>query len=223
MVSQGYRDRREAGRVLADALQSYREAEGLLVLGLPRGGVPVAYEVAEALHAPLDLMIVRKLGLPGQPELAMGAIASGGGQYLHQEVVSRAGIDDAELNRVIEKERAELQRREREYRGDRPWPNLQGRLVMLVDDGLATGSSMMAAARATADQDPSRVVVAVPVAPPSSVDALKEAADDVVCPLTPQGFMAVGQWYQQFEQTTDEEVRDLLQRAWREAPGASRQ
>ncbi len=218
MNEQGFRDRREAGRRLAEALQAYAGRDDVLVLALPRGGVPVAFEVAQALGAELDLLLVRKLGTPGQPELAMGAIASGGIEVLNPSVVQGLGIDRATIDRVAEQEYAELRRRERAYRGDRPLPRIEGRCVILVDDGLATGSTMRAAIAAVRQCDPACIVVAVPVAPPDTVEHLRTEVDDVVVLLTPTWFAAVGQWYADFSQTTDEEVRTLLQQAWEARP-----
>ncbi len=185
-----------------------------LVLALPRGGVPVAFEVARALGAELDLLLVRKLGTPGQPELAMGAIASGGIEILNPTVVQTLGIDRGTIDQVAETEYAELRRRERAYRGSRPLPRIEGRCVILVDDGLATGSTMRAAIAAVRQRHPARLVIAVPVAPPETMARLREEVDDVLVLLTPPYFAAVGQWYADFSQTTDEEVRALLQRAW---------
>jgi predicted phosphoribosyltransferase len=175
--------------------------------------VPVAYEVAQALHAPLDIFLVRKLGLPGREELAMGAIASGGVIVLNEDLVRRLGIPRDVLQNVIAAEREELERRERTYRGDRPPPDVRGRTVILVDDGLATGSTMRAAVAALRRQDPARVVVAVPVGAPDTCAEFEREADDVVCAVTPEPFYAVGLWYGDFAQTTDEEVHDLLERA----------
>jgi predicted phosphoribosyltransferase len=219
-ASKHYRDRREAGRVLGKALKHHADRDDLLVLALPRGGVPVGYEVAKALNAALDLLIVRKLGYPGHEELAMGAIATGGGQYLHEEVIERGGVERDQIDQVIEQERAEMRRREQAYRGDRAEAQVSGRPVVLVDDGLATGSTMMAAARAIRPQEPERIIIAVPVAPPHTLEAFDDIADETVCPLTPAGFRAVGQFYEQFEQTTDEEVRDLLAKSWEHEPSA---
>jgi len=203
-------DRRAAGQVLADALRKYAGRDDLIVLALPRGGVPVAAEVARALAAPLDVMLVRKLGLPGHPELAMGAIASGGARVMNDEVVRRAMVSADAIDAVVEKESRELERRERVYRGDRPWPDLQDRCVILVDDGLATGATMRAAVEAVKTQRPQCVVVAVPVAPPETVHELESLVDEVVCPLQPESFMAIGQWYRDFRQVPDAEVLALL-------------
>ena len=213
-MSQRFADRRDAGRRLARALAHLAGTPGLLVLALPRGGVPVAYEVARALDAELDLMLVRKLGTPGQPELAMGAIASGGVEVLNPRVVAALGIPDALIRETARREYRELKRREHAYRGDRPPPAIEGRTVILVDDGLATGSTMRAAVQALKTQNPARIVVAVPVAPPDTLAALAEEVDEAVALLTPDHFAAVGQWYHDFSQTSDQEVIDLLQKAW---------
>lgn len=207
-----FRDRADAGRRLAGMLRDFAHRDDLLVLGLPRGGVPVAHEVARALGAPLDVFVVRKLGLPGHDELAMGAIASGGVRLVNDDVVSAFGVTEDEIARVAAREERELERRERLYRGDGPPPVVTGRTVLLVDDGLATGASMRAAVEAIRAQHPKAIVVAVPVAPAESCDALRDAADDVVCAFTPDPFDAVGLWYEDFRQTTDEEVHDLLAR-----------
>lgn len=208
-----FRDRREAGERLAAELTEYAHREDVLVLALPRGGVPVAYEVARALNAPLDAFLVRKLGLPGQEELAMGAIASGGVRVLNEEVVRAADVDMPTVARVAAEEQRELERREREYRGDRPLLDVQGRTVILVDDGLATGTTMRAAALALQQQNPRRLVVAVPVAARETCEELRRDVDEIVCACMPEPFYAVGLWYQDFSQTTDEEVRELLARA----------
>jgi putative phosphoribosyl transferase len=216
-----YRDRREAGRVLASRLGVYARRPDVLVLALPRGGVPVAYEVARALDAPLDVFVVRKLGLPGREELAMGALATGGIRVLNQDVVDAFGVSETALDAVTAREAAELARRETAYCGGRPPPDLRGRAVLLVDDGLATGTTMRAAVRAARARGPARVVVAVPVAAPQICDALRSEVDDVdevVCARTPEPFTAVGVWYEEFSPTTDEEVRELLARAAQEWP-----
>jgi predicted phosphoribosyltransferase len=213
MALSRFRDRTEAGRRLAEVLAPYAGRPNLLILALPRGGVPVAYEVARALHAPLDLLLVRKLGVPGHEELAMGAIASGGVRILSEDVISMLGIDDREISTVAAVEEEELARRERLYRDGRPPPDVRGRTVILVDDGLATGSTMRAAAAALKVQGPERLIVAVPVAPPETCEALAQEVDDVVCALSPEPFLSVGTWYQDFTQTSDGEVRDLLRRA----------
>ena len=205
-----FRDRHEAGRELARLLSAYAGRGDVIVLALPRGGVPVASEIARALDAPLDVFLVRKLGVPGHEELAMGAIASGGARVLDPEVVEAYRISDQEIGRVTAIERRELDRRERAYRGGRPPLALRGRTAILVDDGLATGSSMRAALAALGPLEPARTVVAVPVAPRSTVQDLKNLADEIVCVATPEPFLAVGMFYEDFEQTDDEEVRALL-------------
>jgi putative phosphoribosyl transferase len=207
-----FRDRRDAGRFLARRLKRYAGRSDVLVLALPRGGVPVAYEVARELRAPLDLFLVRKLGLPGHEEYAMGAIASGGVRVLNDRVVGQ-GIPADVIDRVTRRELQELERREQAYRGNRPPPEIRGRTVILVDDGLATGSTMRAAAAALRRLGPKKVVVAVPVAAPETCDELRTEVDEVVCAETPQPFQAVGLWYDDFSQTTDDEVRDLVERA----------
>jgi putative phosphoribosyl transferase len=209
-----FRDRVEAGDVLAGRLGHYAGRADVLVLALPRGGVPVAARVARALDAPLDVFVVRKLGVPGHEELAMGAIASGGVRVHNQEVVRRLRLADADLERVVEAEERELARRERSYREGRPPPALAGRVAILVDDGLATGSTMRAAVAAARRLGPARVVVAVPTAPASTCERLRSEADEVVCVSTPRPFRAVGYSYRAFPQTSDEEVRELLRAAW---------
>jgi len=211
-----YRDRTEAGRYLAEKLVGYAHEPDLLVLALPRGGVPVAYEVAAALVAPLDVFLVRKLGVPGHEELAMGAIASGGVRLLNQDVVNRLRIPAQAIDAVAAQEWEELRRRERAYHGDRPAPEVRDRTVILVDDGLATGSTMRSAVEAIRRQDPRRIVVAVPTASPSTCEEFRSVVDDVICARTPEPFYAVGLWYEDFSQTTDDEVRDLLARSARE-------
>jgi putative phosphoribosyl transferase len=205
-----YSDRRQAGRVLGDALTSYRGKPNLLVLALPRGGVPVAWEVAAALQAPLDVFVVRKLGAPRWPELAVGALASGGGVVLNDEVVRALRLDDQQLQQIADGEAEELARRERAYRGDRPPLEPADKTVILVDDGIATGASMSAAIKAIRAAQPAEIVVAVPVAPPSAHDQLVGLADHVVIAATPAAFMAVGEYYYDFTQTSDDEVRTLL-------------
>jgi predicted phosphoribosyltransferase len=207
---QPYEDRRHAGIELAARLSQFKGRSDVVVLALPRGGVPVAYEVARALGAPLDVFVVRKLGLPGHRELAMGAIASGGVRVLNEDVVSWYRIPDAVIDDVAVKEQAELERRERAYRDGRKPVKLRDRVVILVDDGLATGSTMKAAVEAIRAHAPSRIVVAVPVGSPETCREFTEVADEIVCARTPDRFAAVGQWYRDFSQTTDEEVRDLL-------------
>jgi predicted phosphoribosyltransferase len=210
-----FSDRAEAGDVLAGRLGHYAGRDDLVVLALPRGGVPVAARVARALGAPLDVFVVRKLGVPGHEELAMGAIASGGVQVVNEQVAGRLGLGEADLRRVAEAEGRELARREHRYREGRPPPDLGGRVVILVDDGLATGSTMRAAVAAVRRLGPARVVVAVPTAPVSTCQRMAEEADEVVCATTPRPFRAVGYSYRSFPQTSDEEVRTLLQAAWR--------
>jgi putative phosphoribosyl transferase len=208
-----FRDRVEAGDVLAGRLGHYAGRDDVLVLGLPRGGVPVAARVARALGAPLDVFVVRKLGVPGHEELAMGAIASGGVRVVNQQVVDRLGIGEAALGRAAEVEGRELTRREQRYREGRGPPDLAGRVVILVDDGLATGSTMRAAVAAARRLGPTRLVVAVPTAPASACQRLGEEADEVVCATTPRPFRAVGFSYRSFPQTTDEEVTATLRAA----------
>jgi putative phosphoribosyl transferase len=208
-----FADRYHAGRRLAAALTSYAGRPNLLVLALPRGGVPVGYEVARALNAPLDIMLVRKLGVPGHEELAMGAIASNGIRILSEDIVEALGIPDRMIATVAANEEHELVRREKAYRDNRPPPDVRGKTVILVDDGLATGSTMRAAAAAINAQEPERLVIAVPVAPQETCDRLLRDADDVVCATVPEPFFAVGSWYDDFTQTTDTEVRELLRRA----------
>jgi putative phosphoribosyl transferase len=209
-MARPFHDRIDAGRQLAAQLTAYANRPDVLILALPRGGVPVAFEVAQALDAPLDVFLVRKLGLPGQEELAMGAIATGGVTVLNSEVVDRLGIPDEVIDHVAAQEQRELERRERLYRNDRPPPNVRGKTVILVDDGLATGATMYAAAAALREQAPDRIVVAVPTAAPETCDAFRDAVDEIVCAITPDPFYAVGRWYEDFSQTTDDEVRDLL-------------
>jgi putative phosphoribosyl transferase len=213
MMGVRFIDRYHAGRRLAAALTPYAGRPNLLVLALPRGGVPVGYEVARALNAPLDIMLVRKLGVPGHEELAMGAIASGGVRILSDDIVQALGISDRLIATVAANEEHELVRREKTYRDDRPPPDVRGKTVILVDDGLATGSTMRAAAAAVNAQDPERLVIAVPVAPPETCQNLLRDADDVVCAAIPEPFVSVGSWYDDFTQTTDTEVRELLRRA----------
>ena len=191
----------------------YANREDVVVLGLPRGGVPVAYEVAKALDAPLDIFIVRKLGLPGHEELAMGAIASGGVRVLNQDVVQALEIPERVIDAVARREQQELERREKIYRGNRPKPVLKDKTVILIDDGLATGASMRAAVAGLRAQNPARIIVAVPTAAPETCEAFEDTVDEVVCATTPQPFYGVGLWYQDFAQVTDEEVRQLLQNA----------
>ena len=205
-----FRDRADAGRMLARELERYRGAPGLIVVGLPRGGVPVGFEVAHALGAPLDVLVVRKLGAPGQEELAFGAIAGGGVQVLNDDVVAELGLGEDAIARAVGNETAELARREQLYRGDRGPLDVTGRTVILVDDGLATGATMRVAALALRAQAPRRLVIAVPVATARTCKELRADADEVVCAHTPRPFLAVGAWYEDFGQTTDDEVRALL-------------
>jgi putative phosphoribosyl transferase len=205
-----FKNRREAGRILGDKLKKYTGRGDVIVLGLPRGGVPVAYEVALTLRAALDLFLVRKLGTPGHRELAMGAIASGGVRVLNEDVVRWYGIAQRDIEQVADEEQRELVRRERAYRGGRPPAQIAGRIAILIDDGLATGSTMRAAVEAVKQLRPLRVVVAVPVGARETCEELSQIADEVICAETPQPFSAVGQWYIDFDQTTDDEVRQLL-------------
>jgi erythromycin esterase-like protein/adenine/guanine phosphoribosyltransferase-like PRPP-binding protein len=221
-----YRNRREAGRMLATKLAAYAHRPDVLVLALPRGGVPVAYEVARALGAPLDVFVVRKLGVPGYEEMAMGAVATGGVRVLNDRILRALRIPDYVIDAVAEQEQRELARRERLYRGGRPPPDVRGRTVILVDDGLATGATMRAAIQALRQQQPARIVVAVPTASSEACEELKAEAEEVVCAITPEPFHGVGSWYEDFSQTSDEEVRDLLAQrqspeAGSAAPGAS--
>lgn len=208
-----FQDRADAGRQLAARLMHYAGRPEVIVLALPRGGVPVAYEVAIALGAPLDVFLVRKLGVPGHEELAMGAVASGGVRVLNTEVVEALGISEQAIEAVAQQELRELERRERVYRGGRPPPELRDRVVVLVDDGLATGSSMRAAVAAVRQQHPRRIVVAVPTAAAETCEDFRREVDEVVCLSTPEPFYAVGLWYRDFSQTSDDEVRALLERA----------
>ena len=217
-----FRDRAEAGRHLLSRLGAYQGRPDVLVLGLPRGGIPVAYEVARGLGAPLDVFVVRKLGVPGQEELAMGAIATGGVRIVNRDVVDALHIPPDVVDRAAAEEARELERREQSYRGERPEPQVAGKTVILVDDGLATGSTMRAAVAALRQQGPARIVVAVPVAAPSTCQELRREVDEIVCFATPEPFMAVGRFYDDFAQTTDEEVTELLAaaRAGEDAPRA---
>ena len=213
MDARPFRDRTDAGRLLAQRLRTYAGRDDVVVLALPRGGVPVAYEVAKELGAPLGVFLVRKLGVPGHEELAMGAIASGGVVVLDQGLVQRLGIGQAQLERAVAQELQELQRREEAYDGRRASQQLEGKTVILVDDGLATGSTMRAAALAVHELNPGQVVVAVPVASRETCDDFRDVVDEVVCEVTPRPFYAVGLWYEDFSQTTDDEVRELLDQA----------
>lgn len=208
-----FRDRTDAGRQLAARLKRYADRQDVLVLALPRGGVPVAYEVAKELNAPLDVFVVRKLGVPGHQELAMGAIASGGVRVLNEDIVNYLSIPDEIIDAIAAVEQRELERRERAYRDDRPPPDVKGRVVILIDDGLATGSTMRAAAASLRLQKPGRIVVAVPVSSPETCDEFRSEVDEIVCAVTPEHFQGVGLWYEDFSQTSDEEVRELLRLA----------
>jgi len=207
-----FRDRSDAGRQLASKLMRYANRDDVVVLALPRGGVPVGYEVAQALHAPLDVFVVRKLGVPGHEELAMGAIASGGVRILNESVLSQLPISEEEIEKASARADEELRRRELAYRDGRPPLDLEGKIVILVDDGLATGSTMRAAVEALRRTKPGWIVVAVPVGASESCGEFKQVADDAICTTTPEPFYAVGLWYDDFTQTSDEEVRQLLAR-----------
>jgi predicted phosphoribosyltransferase len=217
-----FRDRVHAGRVLARALEDYKGKQNLLELALPRGGVPEAFEVARELGAPLDVFVVRKLGMPGHEEYAIGAIASGGVRILNEEAIRGFGVTDAEIDAVTAEEQMELERRERRYRDGRPAPDVRGKTVILVDDGLATGSTMRAAVEALREEGPARLVVAVPTAAPETCEDIASLVDEMVCAMTPEPFYAVGLWYDDFGQTTDEEVHDLLAIAAGATHGAAR-
>jgi putative phosphoribosyl transferase len=208
-----FRDRREAGGALAHHLLAYASRHDVLVLALPRGGVPVAFAVAQSLHAPLDVFVVRKLGVPGHEELAMGALGSGGAQLFNRDLIRELQLAPRAIDQVVAEETRELERRERRYRGGRPFPTIAGRTIIIVDDGMATGATMLLAARALGQQRPASLVVAVPVGSPEAVRLLGPAADEVVCLRQPQPFQAVGLWYDDFSQTTDQEVLDLLEEA----------
>ncbi|HLA81070.1 MAG TPA: phosphoribosyltransferase [Thermoleophilia bacterium] len=206
-------DRRAAGRLLAEKLTAYADREDTVVLGLPRGGVVVAFEVAKALNAPLDVLLVRKLGAPGQEELAFGAIASGGVRVMNEDVVRAFDLSQAQIEAVIAREQAELERRARAYRGESPPPELEGKTVIVVDDGLATGASMRTALRSLRAHGLKRLILAVPVAPASTCAAMAKEADEAICLMTPEPFYAIGQWYEDFFQTSDQEVVELLREA----------
>ncbi|MBD2494549.1 phosphoribosyltransferase [Nostoc sp. FACHB-280] len=205
-----FRDRSDAGKMLAKKLTAYTNHPDLLVLGLPRGGVPVAYEIATSLNAPLDICLVRKLGVPSHEELAMGAIAAGGVRVLNYDVINNLGIDISTIDKVATQELRELQRRDRAYRGERPLPNIKNRTVILVDDGIATGSTMRAAIAVVKQQQPQRLIVAVPIAAPITCEELQAEVDEIVCLVMPESLYAIGLWYEDFSQTTDAEVRHLL-------------
>ncbi|HEY3041549.1 MAG TPA: phosphoribosyltransferase [Pyrinomonadaceae bacterium] len=215
-----FRDRTDAGQHLAARLTKYANRPDVLVLALPRGGVPVAYEVAKQIGAPLDVFLVRKLGVPGHEELAMGAIASGGVRVINKEVVRLLQIPNELIDAVAAVEQQELERRQHEYRDDRSPPEVKGLVVILIDDGLATGSTMRAAAAALRKQGPARLVIAVPVSAPETCDEFRSEVDEIVCAVTPEPFRGVGLWYKDFSQTTDEEVRELLERARQKHPAA---
>ena len=208
-----FEDRKQAGKRLAERLTRYAGRKDVAVLGLARGGLPVAFEVAKALHAPLDVFIVRKLGVPGHSELAMGAIASGGVRVMNDDVVRSLSITSDQIETIATEEQSELERREREYRGDAERMDVSGKTVILVDDGLATGASMRAAVEALRQRQPEHIVVAVPAAAPSVCRAFENEVDEVVCLVTPEPFFGVGAWYRDFSQTTDQEVRRLLEEA----------
>jgi putative phosphoribosyl transferase len=205
-----FRNRIEAGEQLARRLTQYANRPDVMVLGLPRGGVPVAFEVAKALNAPLDICLVRKLGVPGHKELAMGAIASGGVRVLNYDILAWLGISGKTIDEVAARELRELQRRDRAYRGERPQPDIHNQVIILVDDGLATGATVRAAIAVLKSQRPQKIVVAVPVAPTDTCDELREEVEEVVCLMTPEPFYAIGLWYENFAQTTDEEVHECL-------------
>jgi predicted phosphoribosyltransferase len=214
---QGFEDRRDAGRRLATKLVKYAGEPDLLVLALPRGGVPVAYEVAELLGAPLDVFLVRKLRVPGHDELAMGAIASGGIRVLNDDVIRALRLDEDAIGAVASREWRTLRECELNYRGERSRPKVRGNIIILVDDGLATGASLRTAVQALNEELPRRLVVAVPVAPPETCEAIRAEVDEIVCALTPPAFHGVGRWYEDSMQTTDDEVRELLGRTNRRA------
>lgn len=206
-------DRSEAGVSLAKYLKVYANNPNVIILALPRGGVPVAFEIATALSVTLDVFIVRKLGLPGHEELAMGAIASGGTVFFNERLMSQFNLDRLSIKHVIDKEREELQRREHLYRGSSPFPNLKGKIVILVDDGIATGATMMAAIEAIRNHQPTSIIIAVPVAAYSTCEEMVPLVDKIVCPLKPIDFYAVGLWYENFPQTSDDEVIELLKKS----------
>jgi putative phosphoribosyl transferase len=212
-MAQYFHDRAEAGRLLAEKLMAYANRQDIRVLALPRGGVPVAFEIAKALRAPLDVFLVRKLGVPGHEELAMGAIASGGIVVHNDEVIGNLDISSQEIDTAVAREQQELERRERLYRGDRPFPDLHSCTVILVDDGLATGATMRAAVVAVRQHHPAHSVIAVPIAAPDICEALSTQVDEIICAITPDPMYAVGLWYEHFDQTTDDEVRELLTQA----------
>lgn len=208
-----FADRAEAGRFLAAELEQYRDRDNVVVLALPRGGVPLGYEISRALHAPLDIFLVRKLGFPGHEEFALGAIASGGVRVLNPSALKLGRISESQIDAIARTEERELERRAAAYRGDRPPLELRGRIAILVDDGLATGSTMRAAVSALRQLEPARIVVAVPVGSSDACELLSREADEVVCAFIPEPFRAVGEWYRDFSQTSDEEVKEILARA----------
>jgi predicted phosphoribosyltransferase len=213
-----FENRIQAGRLLGQALAKYAKRPDVIILALPRGGVPVGFEIARIIDAPLDIMLVRKLGTPGQEELAMGAIASGGVCVLNPDIIAAIDVSQEAIEAAAITEQQELERRERDYRGNQPPPAVENHYVILVDDGLATGASMLAAVAALKQRKPASIVVAVPVAPAETVLRLQEEADDVVCLAMPEPFWAVGRWYREFSQTSDDEVKSLLARAWATLP-----
>lgn len=208
-----FQNRTIAGQMLVEKLTNYTNRSDVIVLGLPRGGVPVAFEVAQALKAPLDVLVVRKLGVPEQEELAMGAIAVGGVRIINQYIINSLKISEEKIARVAAQEERELERREHLYRGDRPFPDLQKRTVIIVDDGLATGATMWAAVASVRQQHPARIIIAVPVAAPATCRELQTRVDEILCVTTPEPFYSVGLWYKDFPQTTDAQVRELLEKA----------
>lgn len=209
-MKEKYLDRKDAGQVLADLLTEYANRKDVIVLALPRGGVPVAYQIAKALHAPLDVFIVRKLGVPRHEELAMGAIATGNVTVFNEDIITELAIPKTEIQKVIQEERQELERREKVYRGDRPFPDLKNKIIILVDDGIATGATIRAAIKGLKQFKPKKLIAAVPVADPSICEELSKQVDTLVCPLQPLALHAVGLWYDEFEQTSDAEVHELL-------------
>src|SRR3990167_2494603 len=210
MIMDKYIDRFDAGKVLAKFLKEYCNKPDVIVLALPRGGVPVAYEIAKALAVSLDVFIVRKLGVPWHEELAMGAIASGGTVIFNEDIIQMLNVSKTEINQVIQSEQDELKRREQMYRGDRVFPVLTDKTIILVDDGIATGATIQAAIKGIRQHNPAKIIVAVPVAATETYETIKKLADQIICPQTPSHFYAVGAWYENFSQTTDEEVFDLL-------------
>jgi predicted phosphoribosyltransferase len=208
-----FKNRMDAGRKLAGELSEYANRRDVILLALPRGGVPVAYEIAKQLNVPMDIFLVRKLGVPGNKELAMGAIASEDTRVLNQDIIRSFGISDRTISKVAADERGELQRRERLYRGDRKRPEIKGRTVILIDDGLATGATMLAAVKALRSKTPSKIVIAVPVASLDTCRTFEREVDDIICGATPEPFYGVGAWYEDFRQVSDEEVCDMLEKS----------